>query len=192
MCHVRRGVMTGVVTRAAAGALLAALAATDAPPQSPKPPVNGLRPAFEDAGDEPDNLRVKPPLRRDRQNSTPGGTQAPGTLPGFGSPENGQIPRFGNPAGSGAGRTGFMSINGQRRPGTPARAIVRVPGTLAPPVPLGSGTSGGPAAPAGSFSTMAPVTGARINPPDSRTTKAIAVTNAPPAALTPRAKLVQI
>src|SRR3954452_20581218 len=168
MCHVRRGVMTGLVTRAAAGALLAALAVTDASAQSAKPPVNGLRPAFEDSGDGPD-LRVRPPPRRDRQNSTPGGTQADGTLPRFGSPENSLIPGFGNPAGSGAGRTGFISMNAQRRPGAPARAIARPPGTLAPPLRLGGGTSGGPAAPPGAFSTTTPVTGAKINPTDSRT-----------------------
>jgi hypothetical protein len=58
---------------------------------------------------------------------------------------------------------------------------------------LGSGTSAGPAGPPGSFSTTAPVTGAKINPTDSKTTKVIAVTNAAPSALTPsRAKLVQI
>lgn len=191
---MRRGVMRGLVTRAGAGALLAALAAIHASAQSPRPPVNGLRPALEDAGEDAvDNPRAKPPLRRDRQSSTPGGTQAAGTLPTFGNPENSQIPSFGNPAGSGAGRTGFMSTNAKRGAGTQSRAIVRVPGTLAPPLQLGSGTSTGPAGPPGAFSTTAPVTGARINPTDSRTTKAIAVTNtAPPALTPPRAKLVQI
>src|SRR5882757_9489376 len=100
MCHVRRGVMRVLVSRAGAGALLAALAATHAPAQSPKPPVSGLRPAFEDTSDEPDNVRVKQPPRRDRQNGTSGGAQAGGTPPSSDNPENGQIPSFGNPAGS--------------------------------------------------------------------------------------------
>jgi len=68
--------MTGLVTRAGAGALLAALAATHASAQNTKPPASGLRPAFEDTGDESDNVRIKPPLRRDRQNATPAGAQA--------------------------------------------------------------------------------------------------------------------
>jgi hypothetical protein len=188
---VRRGVMTGLVTRAGAGALVAALAATHASAQSSKPPVSGLRPAFEDAGDEADNVRTKPPLRRDRQTTTPGGTQAAGTLPTFGNPENSQIPSFGNPAGSGAGRTGFMSTN-TRRPGTPSRTIVRVPGTLTPPLPLSGAASTAPAGPPGSFSTTTPPTGAKINPADSRTTKAIVTTTVPPALTPPRAKLVRI
>ena len=103
MCHVRRGVMTGLVKRAGATALLAALAAIHASAQNAKPPVNGLRPAFEDADDEADNVRVKPALRRDRQNTMPGGTQAPGTAPTVGNPESSQ-PSLGYPAGSGAGR----------------------------------------------------------------------------------------
>jgi hypothetical protein len=159
--------MTGLVKRAGASALLAALAATHASAQNARPPANGLRPAFEDAGDEPDSARVKPPLRRDRQSSTPGGTQAAGTLPTFGNPENSQIPSFGNPAGSGAGRTGFMSTNA-RRPGTPSRALVRVPGTLTPPpLPLSGAASTAPAGPPGSFSTTTPPTGAKISPADS-------------------------
>src|SRR6266536_2906087 len=141
MCHVRRGVVTGLVKRAGASALLAALAAIHASAQNAKPP--GLRPAFEDVGEEPDNVRVKPLLRRDRQNTRPGGTQAAGTAPTSTDPENGQIPSLGNPAGSGAGRTGFMSTN-TRRPGTPSRAIVRVPGTLTPPLPLSGAASPAP------------------------------------------------
>ena len=75
----------------------------------------------------------------------------------------------------------------------PSRAIMRVPGTLAPPLPLAAGTSIGPSGPPGAFSTTTPVTGAKINPTDSKPAKAIAVTNASPPALTPpRAKLVQI
>src|SRR5258705_2880082 len=173
MCHVRRGVMTGLVTRAGAGALLAALAATHASAQNTKPPATGLRPAFEDTGDESDNVRIKPPLRRDRQNATPAGAQATGTAPPSGDPENSQIPSLGNPAGSGAGRTGFMSTN-TRSPGTPSRTIVRVPGTLTPPpLSLSGAASIAPAGPPGAFSTATPPTGAKINPTDSRTTKAI-------------------
>jgi hypothetical protein len=183
--------MTGLVTRAGASALLVALAATHASAQNDKPPVNGLRPSFEDAGDEPDNVRVKPPLRRDRRTTTPGGTQAAGTLPTFGNPDNSQIPSFGNPAGSGAGRTGFMSTN-TRRPGTPSRTIVRVPGTLAPPLPLSGAASTAPVGPPGAFSTVTPPTGAKINPTDSRTTKAIVSTTTAPALATPRTKLVRI
>ena len=44
-----------LLARAGAGAAVLALAATHASAQSSKPPVNGLRPAFEDADDEPDN-----------------------------------------------------------------------------------------------------------------------------------------
>src|ERR1700738_3136486 len=187
MCHVRRGVTTGLVTRAGAGALLAALAATHASAQNPGPPGNGLRPALEDTGDEADNVRVKPPLRRDRES----GTQAAGTLPTFGNPENSQTPGFGNPVGSGAGRTGFMSTN-THRPGTPSRTIVRVPGTLAPPLPLSGAASTAPAGPPGSFSTTTPPPGAKIHPTDSRTTKAIIATTATPALTPPRAKLVRI
>src|SRR5947209_314533 len=159
MCHVRRGVMTGLVKRAGATALLAALAAIHASAQNAKPPVNGLRPAFEDADDEADNVRVKPALRRDRQNTAPGGTQAPGTPLTVGNPESSQ-PSLGYPAGSGAGRTGFVSTN-TRRPGTPARAIVRVPGTLTPS--LSGAASAAPAGPPDSFSTATPSTGAKIN-----------------------------
>src|SRR3954452_22263651 len=155
--------MTGLVTRAGASALLAALAATFASAQSSKPPVNGLRPAFEDADEDADNVRVKPRLRRDRQNITPGDTQAAGTLPTFGNPESGQIPSLGYPAGSGAGRTGFLSTS-RRRPGTPVRSIVRVPGTLTPP--LSGAASTAPAGPPDSFSTTTPPTGAKVNPSD--------------------------
>jgi hypothetical protein len=150
-----------------------------------------LRPAFEDTSDEADDARVKPLLRRDRQSSTPGGTQPAGTLPASGNPENSQIPSFGNPAGSGAGSTGFMSTN-TRRPGTPSRTIVRVPGTLTPSLPLSGAASTAPAGPPGSFSTTTPPTGAKINPTDSRTTKAIVTTTVPPALTPPRAKLVRI
>jgi hypothetical protein len=182
--------MTGLVTRAGAGALLAALAATHVSAQSTRPPSNGLRPAFEDTGDEPDSARTKPPLRRDRQSGSRSRTQADGTAPD-GDPENTQIPSFGNPPGSGAGRTGFMSTN-TRRPGTPSRAIVRVPGTLTPPpLPLTGAASTAPAGPPGSFSTPPPPTGAKINPTDSKTTKAIVTTTTPPLA-PPRARLVRI
>ena len=184
---MRRGVMTGLVKRAGASALLAALAATLASAQSSKPPVNGLRPAFEDADDDADNVRTKPPLRRDRQSTTPGA----GRSPTSGNPEDSQIPSFGNPAGSGAGRTGFISTN-TRRPGTPVRSIVRVPGPLTPPLPLSGAASTAPAGPPGSFSTTTPPTGAKINPADGRTTKAIAATMATPALTPPRAKLVRI
>jgi hypothetical protein len=188
---VRRGVVTGLVKRAGASALLAALAAIHASAQNAKPPATGLRPAFEDSGEEPDNVRVKPPLRRDRQNARPGGTQATGTAPASADPENGQIPSLGNPAGSGAGRTGFMSTN-TRRPGAPSRAIVRVPGTLTPPLPLSGAASPAPAGPPGSFSTTTPPTGAKISPTDSKPTKAVVVATAPPALTPLRAKLVRI
>jgi hypothetical protein len=182
--------MTGLVTRAGAAALLAALAVIHASAQGQRPPVSGLRPAFEDTGDEPDDVRIKPPLRRDRRSTTPGGTQPAGTQPTVDDPESNQPPRFGNPAGSGAGRTGFMSTN-TRRPGTPSRTIVRVPGTLTP-LPLSGAASTAPAGPPGSFSTTTPPTGAKINPTDSKTTKAIVVTTVPPALAPPRARLVRI
>ena len=193
MSHVRRGVMTGLVTRAGAVALLAALAATHASAQGQRPPVNGLRPAFEDSGDEPDDVRIKPPLRRDRQSTTPRGTQAAGTPPAVDNPETSQTPSFGNPPGSGAGRSGFMSTN-TRRPGTPSRTIVRVPGTLTPPppLPLSGAASTAPAGPPGSFSTTTPLTGAKINPTDSKTTKAVVATTAPPPVTPTRARLVRI
>jgi hypothetical protein len=183
--------MTGLVTRAGAATLLAALAVTHASAQSQRPPVGGLRPSFEDTEDEPDNLRTKPPLRRDRQSNTPGGTRAAGTPPTADDPANSLTPSFGNPAGSGAGRTGFMSTN-TRRPGVPSRIIVRVPGTLAPPLPLSGAASTAPVGPPGSFSTTTPPTGAKISPTDSRTTKVIVATTASPALAPPRARLVRI
>src|SRR4051812_40322991 len=176
MSHVRRGVMTGLVTRAGAVALLAALAATHASAQSQRPPVSGLRPAFEDSGDEPDDVRIKPPLRRDRRSTTPGGSRAAGTPPStVDNPEDSQTPSVGNPPGLGAGRSGFVSTN-TRRPGTPSRTTVRVPGTLTSPLPLSGAASTAPAGPPGSFSTTTPPTGAKINPTDSKTTKAVVAT----------------
>jgi hypothetical protein len=93
-----------LAVQASAGALLAALCSAPASTQTTAPaPPSGLRPTFDDNGQElPRPGWVKPPRRP--------------------APPVGIIPKFGTPPGAGAGRTGFISTNAPpRRSRTPGR-----------------------------------------------------------------------
>jgi hypothetical protein len=120
---------------APAGALLAALCGAAVWGQTttvPAPP-SGLRPTFDDSGQEaaPNGTT----RRRPRQPVSPVGA----------------IPKFGTPPGSGAGRTGFIS-NPQRKR-TPAQGAAKPPGL--PPIPP-SRTSAQPGRPRTTAALAAP------------------------------------
>ena len=67
-----------------------------------------LRPAFDDASEEPRDVVRPAPRRPDPRPA--------GALPNFNNPETNELPRYGNPSGFGAGGTGFLSTNPRRRP----------------------------------------------------------------------------
>jgi hypothetical protein len=90
-----------------AGAFFAALTAVHALAQPATRPLT-LRPAFEDASEEPRDVVRPAPRRPDPRPA--------GALPNFDAAETSEPPRYGNPSGFGAGGTGFLSTNPRRRP----------------------------------------------------------------------------
>jgi hypothetical protein len=127
--HVRRLGASGLVVPAAVGAM-AALAAVQTFAQQATQPLNGLRPAFEDASEEGE--RREAPRRAVRRPDP----RSVGVLPRFANGESRELPRFGNLPGSGASKTGFVSTNPRRPTATPARREPRRPGSLLVPAPL--------------------------------------------------------
>ena len=101
---MRRWVASGLVP---AGAFFAALTAVHALAQPATRPLT-LRPAFDDASEEPRDVVRPAPRRPDPRPA--------GALPNFNNPETNELPRYGNPSGFGAGGTGFLSTNPRRRP----------------------------------------------------------------------------
>jgi hypothetical protein len=176
-----------------AGAILAALAAVHALAQPATRPVTGLRPAFEDASEEPE--RRQAPRRVQRRTET----RPAGALPSFDDPQASDLPRFGNPPASGASRTGFNSTNIRRAGSTkaqprrrgppaisgsllPAPLPLTAPGTSPTAVLLRSTAAGTSVRATGTSTASASATPARADP--------AAATPAAPAA--PRTTLVRI
>jgi hypothetical protein len=113
-----------------AGAFFAALTAVHALAQPATRPLT-LRPALDDASEEPREVVRPAPRRPDPRPA--------GALPNFDKPEASELPRYGNPSGFGAGGTGFLSTNPRRRPNlrgevrrptVPGRPVVTAPAPL--------------------------------------------------------------